>query len=63
MNIPIHKNLRVVLEQTPRKGLALIAQENGKPLKSRHLGAIMQEAIKATGLSNECVLLGLRKTA
>jgi integrase len=41
----------------------LIAQENGKPIKSRHLGTIFQKAIEAAGLSNECVLHGLRKTA
>jgi integrase len=58
--IPIHPNLREVL------GERGAATSNARllPLKSRHFGAVMADAIEtALGDDSDCVLHGLRKAA
>jgi integrase len=61
LNIPIHPDLAAVIKATPSKGLTLIGDENGRPIKRPRLTALMREATKAAGLPNRCVPHGLRK--
>ena len=61
--VPIHPELQRVLTAYPAKGLTLIGDAAGRPLKRPALTAFMREAIKLAGLSSRCVSHGLRKAA
>jgi integrase len=61
--VPIHPDLQRALTAYPAKGLTLIGDANGRPLKRAALTRLMRSAIKSAGLSSRCVSHGLRKAA
>lgn len=61
--VPIHPELQRAMKALPAKGLTLVGDANGRPLKRAALSALMRSAIKQAGLSKRCVSHGLRKAA
>lgn len=61
--VPIHPELQRAMKAFPAKGLTLVGDANGRPIKRDALSALMRSAIKSAGLSSRCVSHGLRKAA
>lgn len=61
--VPIAPELERAMKACPAKGLTLIGDANGRPLKRAALSALMRSAIRAAELSPRCVSHGLRKAA
>jgi enterobacteria phage integrase len=61
--VPIDPNLTAAMKAYPAKGLTLIGDANGRPIKRAALSALMRNAIKEAGLPPRCVSHGLRKAA
>lgn len=61
--VPIHPELQRAMKALPAKGLTLVGDANGRPLKRAALSALMRLAIKEAGLPSRCVSHGLRKAA
>lgn len=59
--IPIAPELERAMKAYPAKGLNLIGDPYGRPIKRATLSALMRSAIKASGLPSRCVSHGLRK--
>lgn len=61
--VPIHPELQLAMKALPAKGLTLVGDANGRPIKRAALSALMRAAIKEARLSKRCVSHGLRKAA
>jgi integrase len=61
--VPIHPELQRAMKAYPAKGLTLVGDANGRPIKRAALSALMRAAIKSAGLPSICVSHGLRKAA
>jgi integrase len=61
--VPIHPELARVMRSYPAKGLTLIGDATGRPIKRPALTAFMAKAIEEAGLPDRCVPHGLRKAA
>jgi integrase len=61
--VPIHPELDRAMKAYPAKGLTLIGDSNGRPLKRAAVSALMRASISAAGLPSRCVSHGLRKAA
>jgi integrase len=61
--VPIAPELEAAMKAYPAKGLTLIGDPNGRPLKRAALSALMRSAIRAADLPPRCVSHGLRKAA
>jgi len=61
--VPIHPELAKAMKAYPARGLTLIGDANGRPLKRAALSALMRTAIRDAGLPSRCVGHGLRKAA
>jgi integrase len=61
LSIPIHAKLHAAIKAAPAKGMHLIGDEHGRPMKRTALTKLMKRAAKAAGLGPECVPHGLRK--
>jgi len=61
--VPIAPELEAAMKAYPAKGLTLIGDANGRPIKRAALSALMRSAIKLAGLPSRCVAHGLRKAA
>lgn len=61
--VPIHPELQRAMTAYPAKGLTLIGDAHGRPIKRAALTRLMRSAIKSAGLSSRCVSHGLRKAA
>ena len=59
--IPIHPELQRAMKAYSAKGLTLIGDAAGRPIKRDALSAAMRAAIKDAGLPKRCVSHGLRK--
>jgi integrase len=59
--VPMHAELERALKAFPAKGLTLIGDAAGRPIKRAALSALMRAAIKDAGLPPRCVAHGLRK--
>lgn len=59
--IPIHPDLAKAIKAGPSKGLNLIGDEHGRPVKRAALSHLMRDAIRKAGLPARCVPHGLRK--
>ena len=59
--IPIHPELERAMKACPARGLSLIGDAAGRPLKTAALRALMRKAIKEAGLPKRCTGHGLRK--
>ena len=63
LTISVHKNLRAVLDATPRKHVVIIYSGRGKARTVESHGNWMADAIAAAKLPDRCVLHGVRKAA
>lgn len=63
--IPLHPELQRALDANPRigRGKTILCGARGHALNPIYFGHIMAKAIDVAGLSEECVLHGLRKTS
>jgi integrase len=61
--VPIAPELERAMKACPAKGLTLIGDANGRPLKRAALSHLMRVAIRQAGLPGRCVSHGLRKAA
>lgn len=61
--IPIAPELERAMKAYPAKGLTLIGDPHGRPIKRATLSALMRKAIKDAELPPRCVSHGLRKAA
>lgn len=61
--VPIHPELTKAMKACPTKGLSLIGDPNGRPLKRPALSRLIRQARKAAELPSRCVAHGLRKAA
>jgi len=61
--VPLHSALARSIKAGPSRGVYLIGDENGRPIKRARLSALISAAAKAAGLPAECVPHGLRKAA
>lgn len=59
--LPIHPDLMAAIKAVPAKGLTIIGDKNGRPIKRRSLTLLMSKAIDAAELPDRCVPHGLRK--
>ena len=59
--VPIHHDLQRAMKAYPAKGLTLIGDPYGRPIKRQALSRMMRAAIKEAGLPPRCVSHGLRK--
>lgn len=61
--LPIHPDLQRAMKACPAKGLMLIGDSVGRPIKRAALSLLMRTAIRESGLPSRCVSHGLRKAA
>ncbi len=61
--VPIHPELLRAMKAYPAKGLTLVGDANGRPIKRAALSALIRTAISQAGLPSRCVAHGLRKAA
>jgi integrase len=61
--VPLHAALARSMKAGPARGVYLIGDENGRPIKRARLSALISAAATAAGLPAECVPHGLRKAA
>jgi integrase len=61
LSIQIHPDLLDALKAGPTKGLNLIGDAYGRPIKRAALSHLMRQAIRAAGLPARCVPHGIRK--
>lgn len=61
--VPIHQELQRAMKACPAKGLTLVGDANGRPIKRAALSALMRSAIKQANLPSQCVSHGLRKAS
>jgi integrase len=61
--IPLHKNLRTVLEKAPKDHISILTTEYGKPFSVAGFGNWMADRIDQAKLPERCVPHGLRKAA
>jgi integrase len=63
LEIPLHANLRAVMEVTPSEHLTFLTTKTGKPYAPNDLSDEFRGWCDAAGLPPECSLHGLRKAA
>jgi integrase len=61
LSIPLHPALIAAIKAAPAKGINLIGDANGRPIKRATLTLIMKNAVQSAGLPTRCVAHGLRK--
>jgi integrase len=61
--IPVHPDLRVVLDATPGAHLTFLVTATGKPYGPNHFSETFREWCDAAGLPKRCTAHGLRKAA
>lgn len=61
--VPLHPALIRSIKAGPSNGFYLIGDMHGRPIKRARLSALISSAVKAAGVSSECVAHGLRKAA
>jgi integrase len=61
LSIPLHPALIAAIKAMPAKGVTLIGDANGRPIKRATLTLIMKKAVESAGLPTRCVAHGLRK--
>jgi integrase len=61
--VPVHPALARSIKVGPSKGIYLIGDKNGRPIKRARLSKLILAAARAAGLPSECVAHGLRKAA
>lgn len=61
LSIQIHPDLAEAIKAGPTKGLNLLGDVHGRPIKRAALSHLMRQAIRAAGLPDRCVPHGIRK--
>jgi integrase len=61
--LELHPALERALKACPAKGIYLIGDRVGRPMKPGALSMLIHDAAKKAGLAAECVAHGLRKAA
>jgi enterobacteria phage integrase len=61
LSIPLHPELTGAIKAARAKGVTLLGDANGRPIKRATLTLIMRKAAAAAGLPDRCVPHGLRK--
>jgi integrase len=61
--VPVHPALARSIKAGPSKGVYLIGDKDGRPIKRARLSALIAVATKTAGLPAECVAHGLRKAS
>lgn len=61
--VPIHPELQRAMKACSAKGLTLVGDSSGRPLKRAALSALMRAATREAGLLPRCVAHGLRKAS
>lgn len=61
--VPIHPELEKAMKAYPARGLTLIGDAAGRPIKRPALSSLMRGAIMSAGLPSRCVSHGLRKAS
>jgi integrase len=61
LSIQIHPDLAEAIKAGPTKGINLIGDSYGRPIKRAALSHLMRQAIRAAGLPDRCVPHGIRK--
>ena len=61
LSIPLHPALVAAMKAAPTKGVTLIGDANGGPIKRATLTLLMKKAVELAGLPTRCVSHGLRK--
>lgn len=61
LSIPLHPALLAAIKAAPAKGVTLIGDANGRPIKRAALTLLMKKAVELAGLPTRCVPHGLRK--
>jgi integrase len=62
LRIPVHTDLRAILDATPSGNLSLIVTEFGKPFSSAGFGAWFKKRCKEADLPDDCTFHGVRKS-
>jgi integrase len=63
LSIPLHHELRKIIEATPNKHLTYLVTEYGRPFSAAGFGHRFREYCDAAGLPKSCTPHGLRKAA
>jgi integrase len=63
LTIPVHPELRAVLDATPSENLTFLTTKTGKPYGGNHFSESFREWCDAAGLPKHCTAHGLRKAA
>lgn len=63
LTIPLHRDLRPVLDDVDRQHLVIVATAYGKPFTVAGFGTFLRAAITAAGFGLDCKPHGLRKAA
>ena len=61
LSIPIHARLHEAMKAGPVKGMHLMGDQHGRPIRRQALTDMMKRAARSAGLGPECVPHGLRK--
>ncbi len=61
--VPIHPDLRAILEAWPRNGGSILQTRDGENFTSKGFSNFMADKIGKSGLPDRCVTHGLRKAA
>jgi integrase len=61
LSIPLHPALIAAIKAVPAKGVMLIGDAKGRPIKRATLTLLMRKAVDVAGLPTRCVPHGLRK--
>jgi integrase len=61
LSIPLHPALIAALKAVATKGVTLIGDASGRPIKRATLTLLMRKAVESAGLPRRCVPHGLRK--
>ena len=61
LSIPLHSALLAAIKAMPARGVTLIGDANGRPIKRATLTLIMRKAAASADLPAHCVAHGLRK--
>jgi integrase len=61
LSIPLHPALIAAIKATPAKGVTLVGDANGRPIKRATLTLLMRKAVELAGMPRRCVPHGLRK--
>jgi integrase len=63
LEIPVHPDLKAILDATPQKHVAILTTEYGRAFTVAGYGAWINGAIRSAALPLECKAHGLRKAA